>query len=160
MAATLILPRVELRLDTRQRTQISNYVDNRTPTAGELNYAAALRQKYPNAEHRNTAVCHTYNCHGLTFAGRRTRVAPGSEVRKILIEDGYQKIEYAELSSGDVVIYVSKETGDIEHSGFVIKKDAFGPWVLSKWGSAHEVVHRLGDSEYDPDNAEFYRIVR
>lgn len=129
---------------------------------GELLEAQSLRAKYLGALHRPTAVSYTYNCHGLTFSSRRTQIIDPAEVRKILTQDSYQKIERADILSGDIVVYVGPE-GDIEHSGIIMEVDKTMlipiPLVLSKWGVAHEVVHRLPYCPYVSTNVEFYRVV-
>ncbi len=56
---------------------------------------------------------------------------------------------------GDVVVY--SNSGDVEHSGIVIGKD-FVPLILSKWGPAHEVIHRVNDCPYDSQQVTYYRI--
>lgn len=153
---------VTLDLQTRQQIQIDNLHDTEIPTPGELLEAQDLRGKYLGALHRPTAVSYTYNCHGLTFGSRRTQIIDPAEVRKILTQDGYRKIDRADILSGDIVVYVGPD-GDIEHSGIVMDVDKsmliLIPKVLSKWGVAHEVVHRLADCPYASTNVEFYRVV-
>ncbi len=113
--------------------------------------------------HRPTPVCYTYNCHGLTFAGRRTQITSSAEIRKILDDDDYERIGFERVLAGDVVIYVSVN-GDIEHSGVIVSTDpnivGGGIKVLSKWGKAHEVVHFLRSCPYDDMQMEFYRVMK
>lgn len=152
---------VTLHLHTRQQKQIDNVHDTDVPTPGELLEAHDLKGKYIAATHRPTAVSYTYNCHGLTFGSRRTQIIDPAEIRRILTEDGYQKIDRANILAGDIVVYVGPD-GDIEHSGVVMDVDKSMlipiPKVLSKWGVAHEVVHRLADCPYASTNVEFYRV--
>jgi hypothetical protein len=160
MAVGLILMRDQLRLDTRQKAPIANSLDRRAPTPGEIQQAADYRGRYSSATHRPTRACHTYNCHGLTFASRRTGISDGAEVQKILTDDGYQQVQYRDVSPGDIVIYVSVDTNEIEHSGIIVQVDNYGPKVLSKWGYCHEVIHRLGECEYDATHVRFYRMTQ
>ncbi len=102
-----------------------------------------------------------YNCHGLTFASRRTGIDNSKIIRRIIGEDEYTLISNIDyVLPGDIVIYVD-EVGDIEHSGIVISKP-FGiakqPWVVSKWGSYKEAIHLLDDCPYEYRSVEFYRI--
>jgi hypothetical protein len=110
--------------------------------------------------HRPTGVCHTYNCHGLTFACRRTGISDSAEVQKILTHDGYQEVQRKDLLAGDIVIYVSVDTNEIEHSGIIVQVDDYGPYVLSKWGHCHEVIHRLGECMYDSSRVRYYRVIK
>lgn len=152
---------VTLNLHTRQQNQIDNLHDTDAPMPGELLEARDLKSKYLAATHRPTAVSYTYNCHGLTFGSRRTQIVDPAEVRKILTQDGYLKIERTDILAGDIVVYVGPD-GDIEHSGVVMDVDKSmlipNPKVLSKWGVAHEVVHHLADCPYASTNVEFYRV--
>jgi len=160
MAAGLMLIQDALRLDTRRKDPIANSLNRRSATPGENQQAADYRRKYVAALHRPTRACHTYNCHGLTFASRRTGITDSAEVQKILTHDGYEPVQRVDISPGDIVIYVSLETNEIEHSGIIVHVDEFGPKVLSKWGYCHEVIHRLGECEYDARNVLYYRIAQ
>jgi hypothetical protein len=85
-------------------------------------------------------------------------------VQKILTEDGYEQInDRRYLSPGDIVLYISAINNDIEHSGIVVDADPIDPLrlrILSKWGSAHEVIHGVGDCPYDARHITFYRMTR
>jgi hypothetical protein len=157
---SLILPRDELRVDTRQKNHIRNYLDRSRPIAGVLLKLADLKRKYYTAVHRPTSPCSTYNCHGLTFAARRTQITQSAVVQQILTEDEYQEISDNQILAGDIVIYYDRLTNDAEHSGVVIEVDQFGPKILSKWGDMHEVIHRLSECEYDGGVTRFYRMVK
>jgi hypothetical protein len=160
----LILPRDTLGLDTRQRNHIGNSLDRSTPSAGAVQQAADLRRQYMTAKHRPTFPCSTYNCHGLTFAARRTGISDSAVVQKILTEDGYEEInDRSLLYPGDIALYISAINNDIEHSGIVVDADPIDPLrlrILSKWGSAHEVIHGIGDCPYDARYVTFYRMTR
>ncbi len=114
------------------------------------------KRKYPNGRHRPVGPSAQYNCHGLTFGSRRTKI-PSSQVEKILDEDDYKEICLEEVLPGDVVVY--RKDGDIEHSGVVV---AGFPevWILGKWGQIHEVVHRIQECPYQEAYPSFYRIIK
>jgi hypothetical protein len=76
-------------------------------------------------------------------------------VAKILKDDEYERIELKDVLPGDVVIYT--QNGDVEHSGIVIS-GGFVPTVLSKWGMAHEVLHRVNECPYDAMQISYHRI--
>jgi hypothetical protein len=160
----LILIRGSLGLDTRQRNHIDDSFDSSLPALGAVQQADDYRRQYNVAKHRPTFPCSTYNCHGLTFASRRTGIFDSAVIQKILVEDGYQKIlAWRDVFPGDIVIYTSRVTNEMEHSGVVVEadpKNALSLRILSKWGSAHEVIHNIGDCPYDATSVAFYRIAR
>jgi hypothetical protein len=104
-----------------------------------------------------------YNCHGLTFASKRTRVFSTDEIRKILQEDAYIKISIENVFPGDIILYVTN-IGDITHSGIIlsVERNVLGlfPMVLSKWGNGSEVFHSYNNCPYFASDilTEFYRI--
>src|SRR5262245_27256554 len=87
-----------------------------------------------------------YNCHGFTFAARRTWIDDPQQVVTILQHDGYSEIPQNEVAAGDVAVYYGI-TGRPEHSGLVIEHKPAAhalmrmPRVLSKWAKVFEVVH-------------------
>ena len=60
---------------------------------------------------------------------------------------------------GDIVLYVNRQSGDVEHSGIVVEKDPVLR-VCSKWGVGSEVVHALHMCPYNSDACEFWRVVK
>ena len=95
---------------------------------------------------RVSELCPVYNCHGLTFASRRTQVdeAGVTTIAKILKDDGFQEVPEPQTRIGDVVIYYD-EGGAAQHSGIVIGRDAMNcPKIWSKWGKGYEWTHPLG----------------
>jgi hypothetical protein len=156
---------VALAMETRQRVAIDNFHNTAQPIHGDELQAAAYRGRYPGATHRPTAVCFTYNCHGLTFASRRTEITSPAEIRKILVEDAYEMVQINDVLPGDIVIYISNDN-DIEHSGIVVDVPRFvgqilpNPKILSKWGSAHEVIHMVRDCPYNASRVEYYRVTK
>lgn len=155
MGHTDHLGRNHLALDTCKMRHIDNY---QTHELTRLNWEQAAEQfrRYRNrlADFVGPASP-IYNCHGLTFAARRTQVDGSSHtIHWILEEDGYALLEHADLPRpGDVVIYYD-EMGQVEHSGIVVwipKEPGFDkvPRVWSKWGKAQEVVHAVNDCPYN-----------
>jgi hypothetical protein len=126
------------------------------------NIATLFKDEFPD---RTLAVFRVdvaaaYNCHGLTFASRRTCIDSPEEVQRILVQDGYEKVpNRKDLMPGDVIVYRSE--GDIPHSGVVIRLDDLNPLVLSKWGAnGPEVLHRANYCPYNWETIEYYRVVR
>jgi hypothetical protein len=130
-----------------QETEISAY---------DSNYSAALPSKFLEAQFLTTARPR-YNCHGLTFASRRTTVKDGSMLRLILEDDGFSSIDRKATKCGDIILYV--KDGEVTHSGIVVANEPplHVPMVWSKWGKGPEVVHRYFDTHavYGSDY-EFY----
>jgi len=152
---SLLELRSQLDLHTRRENQVENETDRRPVRAGDEILSKDYKNNYSNARHRPTAPSRKYNCHGLTFAGRRTWIWNASEVTKILNDDEYELVVLGDVLPGDIVVYI--HNGDIEHSGIVIE-GGFVPMILSKWGSAHEVIHRVNDCPYDAMQISYYRI--
>lgn len=153
----LILRSVELNLETRKQQQVKNLLDWLPMHHGASIQISDLKKKYHRALHRPVQASRKYNCHGLTFASRRTFVE-SVEVGKIISDDQYVQIKRQEALPGDVAVYFVN--GDPEHSGIVVDLDNLaGPLLLSKWGSLHEVVHWIPECPYDVGDVRFYRIV-
>jgi len=145
-----------IRLETARRTGIVNMQGGELhPT--EIGRYAQLAKKYPDATPRRADASTAYNCHGLTFASRRTRVVEPNSVRVILADDGWQEVDIADTYAGDIVVYYGDE-GDANHSGIVVGKELNVPMICSKWGHGGEFIHSLN---YCPDiygpQTKFYR---
>jgi hypothetical protein len=127
---------------------------------GDVLASRALIAAHPNCVHRPTEPSRKYNCHGMTFAARRTWIANPNQVQMILIDDNYEEVAEPFVVPGDIIIYSS--AGDIEHSGIVILRDELKALhVLSKWGFYHEVVHKVPDCPYsDCERITYHRIRR
>lgn len=133
--------------------------------AGVAGNEAALEieisRRYPTVRIRSHASAR-YNCHGLTFAARRTCIDEATSIARILNDDGYSEVPLAHVLPGDVVLYFSDNfPSTVEHSGIVV---ALGvpplnyPMVISKWGLiGPEVVHWAHECAY-PLNLKYYRI--
>lgn len=163
----VLLPRGELKLESRQQVQITNHFDRRVPIPGEQKQVDDLISKYFTTTPRTRIPSAYYNCHGLTFASRRTEIILPDEVRKVLKEDHYERIDLRNVLPGDVVIYVGPG-GAIDHSGIVVelmRLNVNGPVytvrIVSKWGGAHEVFHLLNDCPWSENTTvEYYRVTR
>jgi len=146
----------ELKLETRCHNQIENEINRGPILAGMQLLSDDLKQKYPGVRHRPTTASHKYNCNGLTFASRRTVISKAAEILMILRDDEYEEAVIANVMCGDIVVYIEK--GEVEHSGIVVGSQEGVPMVLSKWGLAHEAVHRVNECPYNSAERKYYRI--
>ena len=152
--------RYELALETKRRTKIPNEVFWGSGITGFDFALADIERRYsdPPGFVRRLGYVPTYNCHGLTFASRRTTVL-SEDVRQILPNDGYKQINRSDALAGDVVLYVAGN-GDVEHSGIILYREQLLVLVLSKFGNLHEVVHRLDTlPDYSFNSIEFWRMI-
>src|SRR5262249_50698196 len=126
----------QLALQTRRGGTVENWM-NPADMSGLEFQIDRLKAEYPAAVHRDVGPSARYNCHGLTFAARRTGIASSAQVQRILNHDGYRELKMTERPSpGDIAIY--REDGDIVHSGIVLGFKDNVPLVLGKWGDCHE----------------------
>jgi hypothetical protein len=134
-------------IDHYQGSEISQY---------NINWAKDLTKKFPNAKIR-TDPSPLYNCHGLTFACRRTSIDKNRYITTILKDDKYDEVADLNVLPGDIVIYYS-EQGDPNHSGVVVDTSLVVPIICSKWGNAGEFVHSVYDcpTTYGPRH-KYYR---
>ncbi len=110
----------------------------------------------------------SYNCHGLTFASRRTSIPrPGEDddqvVRRILRDDGYERVQSIPRV-GDVVAYITD--GKIVHTGLVCRLDRVHTratsatplvFIWSAWGSLGEFEHPATGLESMYGTPEYWR---
>jgi hypothetical protein len=155
---SLMRLREALALQTRKKSDIQNEI-NRTSLDDLKAASDRFKADYPNAEHRPTQPCSTYNCHGLTFGSRRTWIWEPSEIAKILSEDDYVSVPIADVRAGDIIVY-TEPTGEPIHSGLVLSMTESGPKILSKWGNCHEVIHLPSDCPFRKASRAYYRIVK
>jgi hypothetical protein len=135
-----------IRVETSKRTGIDN-IQVMDVSAFERNWSVDIPKRYPRATQR-TEMSPLYNCHGLTFASRRTRITDNDGIQRILADDMWTEIKEIEVLPGDIVIYYSEE-GDPNHSGVIVDVGALKvPTICSKWGTAGEFTHLLN---YCPD---------
>lgn len=153
---------IELKLQTRRGSDIDNG-QSLSYSILELSEFQKLDREYGGKSSITfrTDGSFIYNCHGMTFASRRTMITLPSEIRKILEEDEYLNINETEVLPGDVAIYM-KENGEIEHSATVLtepsKETLLIPRVVSKWGKYKEVIHWVSDCPYKWDKILYYRV--
>lgn len=149
-------------IETREGHQIENYQALEI-SQFELNQNADYERKWQ----RESVIFRTesnpiYNCHGLTFASRRTGIFNPDTLNLILEDDRYTRVTRSEVMPGDIVIYVA-EDGDFEHSGIVVSSidSTFKvPWVVSKWGKYREVLHWEHVTPYTYADVRYYRVIR
>jgi|SRR5579863_81606 len=135
-------------IDNEQQTDVSVY---------DRNLAEVFARKHPKAVPRTTPSA-MYNCHGMTFASRRTRIIDVGGINQVLSDDRWIQIDPREALPGDIVIYYDYE-GDVNHSGVVVaSQNLLVPLICSKWGNGPEFVHSLKDCPelYGPET-KFYR---
>jgi hypothetical protein len=145
---------LEIRLDTHTQKHIPN-AQYRNVT--KIAVAMEIKQeKEFNAKYHGEASG-VYNCHGLTFANRRTGIYEDSALNLILTEE-YQEIRNRkDVAVGDVAVYYENE--GIMHSAVVIQVDRGlelnSIFVLSKSRSFKEIIHAVDNAP-----AEYGRIKR
>jgi len=148
------------------RTRLDNEIDN---IQSWQHSGAEWQRLYqePNRWESSGAVrlgeaCPVYNCHGLTFASRRTQLYDSTTIviSKVLEDDGYTQVTERSTRVGDVVVYYD-EKGEAQHSGIVVSKlEASVIMVWSKWGKGFEVVHPAGNCLWGSLSKKFYRITK
>jgi hypothetical protein len=108
-----------------------------------------------------------YNCHGMTFANRRTGIFEFDAIEQILKDDDYEEIASKDTLPGDIAIYW--ENNDVQHSGIVVGTTGpfvgsseplilHTPWICSKWGKGPEVVHAYNNCPYNVQDIKYYRM--
>ncbi len=151
-------PNKSIILQTRRGRNISN-TQSGFLTNVDKSMFPDLQKKYPKITLRGMPNP-LYNCHGLTFASRRTAIYESEELWKIIKDDDYQEIGNKDVLPGDIVLYFSDD-GDIEHSGIVVSEPdpTFKiPQVLSKWGKYSEIIHRANNCPYDKSRIRYFRV--
>jgi hypothetical protein len=148
----------KLALQTRKGGVIDNAMNPARPHAGLLLQIQQLKLTYSEATHRDVGPSARYNCHGLTFASRRTGIYNPAQVQKILTDDGYRKLDMTDRPvCGDIAVYL--EDGDVTHSGIVAANINNIPWILGKWGECHEVIHPVNHCPYHQSVVSYYRLM-
>ena len=151
-------PQQSIALQTRKSTDIPNSQITNIAEKDIEQQMLKLKQKYLGVTLRPNTISGIYNCHGMTFASRRTGI--NTIQWNILKEDNYIIIKDSPILPGDIVLYIS-ESGEIEHSGMVLSvsdnKLLSSIFVLSKWGDGSEVIHGLYICPYELSNIQFLR---
>jgi hypothetical protein len=156
-----------LALQTSKGNDVPNTQDLEIP-AHRLEQAEALIREQLGLDFTQVALRReataTYNCHGMTFACRRTGIYDLTAVRLVLADDGYGEVRERDVMPGDIVLYYEAGSHEPVHSGIVVAVERVGkavvPTVLSKWGTAGEYVHhpRRCPRQYrDGTSIRFYR---
>ena len=147
-------------METRRRTRIDNQQEWGDLPAWYLQQVRDWknRHKPPGAIH-GSVVSSVYNCHGLTFASRRTVIDKPNDIERIIQDDDYGEVDHSDVKPGDIAVYYSG--GDAEHSGIVIEISDDRPIkILSKWGVGQEVRHWVHVCPYDSSAVQYYRVTR
>src|SRR5512138_3631341 len=66
------------------------------------------RQRYKNVLFRTEEIP-IYNCHGLTFASRRSCISETTAVQKIVKDDHYEPVALDDIQPGDIILYVAAD---------------------------------------------------
>jgi hypothetical protein len=106
-----------VRVETSKKRGIDNHQDAEV-TDLHRRWFRRLSTLHPNAIAR-TEPSPLFNCHGLTFASRRTKILDRRNILRILEDDAWREIEMSQSLAGDVVIYFDDE-GDPNHSGIIV----------------------------------------
>ena len=126
----------------------------------ELNKLPLFHQKYGPGLVVRTPPTGRYNCHGLTFASRRTWVfGDGNTLQHIIEDDRYSEVLPNDVLPGDTVLYFD-ERGVPWHSGIVVevpKDPPIVPLVCSKWAHSAEFLHRVTQGPYGL-NFKYFRV--
>jgi hypothetical protein len=150
----------ELRLDSAAGSPLRNW------QAWELTRLEAkdcedLERRFATSFQSRGDPTPAYNCHGLTFASRRTRIWDAATLGQILVEDRYAQVSATDVLPGDAIVYFGPKN-DPEHSGVVVAKptpESFGyPLVCSKWGNFREVLHYAHVCEYSLSDIRYFRV--
>lgn len=152
----------DIKLETSKGNAIDNYQIFELSQFEKNQFSDYSTKNYPTMQIRNSPSP-IYNCHGMSFASRRTNIDKSTEIRKILADDGYEKIEQKQTLPGDLVLYVTPENSDIAHSGTLTscehpENSLSIIKVISKWGKFKEIIHNLNDCPYKNCRIEFYRL--
>jgi hypothetical protein len=147
-------------LETSQGTQLENSRKGEI-TLNDKFYHDKLERQYGSSSRERTPPVVSYNCHGLTFAVRRTGIHQENMLKILLADDAYVEIvDRKKVLPGDTIIYYG-EDGDIIHSGIVVEEPTeehyWIPLVVSKWAKYKELVHRATQCPYGTGYQKFYR---
>jgi hypothetical protein len=151
LARLIGTPQKKIVLQTRAGRNIANSQSCEPGEIIHINYNRLSRQ-HPGWRRRKPA-CGIYNCFGLIWASRRTSIYDENEITKILIDDGYHRLDdETKLLPGDIVIYLSRtdRERDTLHAAVILAMEMIGtaaiPFVISKWSDAYgEDIHALRD---------------
>lgn len=147
-------------LETANNQPIANY-QSLEVSRFEKNVEELIQKEYGQTTIRRLQISGQYNCHGLTFASRRTGIHDSEMVELILREDKYVEIPVAQVLAGDIILYFGKNN-NIEHSGVVVEPPSKASLsiakIFSKWGKYSERVHFMNNCPYDSSLVKYYRV--
>lgn len=151
---------MEITTETAARWSIPN-TQHLSVAGNEDALEKEISSKFPEAKIRAKSTAR-YNCHGLTFAARRTCIDEASSIARILKDDGYVEIPVHSVLPGDIVLYFDYSTpATVQHSAVIVEvgeAPLYYPLVVSKWGLiGPEMLHWAHHCEY-PLNLKYYRI--
>jgi len=117
-----------------------------------------LEALFPLVKIRNNPTA-IYNCHGMTFASKRTGINESDSLKQILKDDNYIEIQEKDILPNDIILFLDKDD-NIHHSGIImyIDEKSHIPFICSKWGSYSEIVHSVYNSLYDTKFIKYYRV--
>ncbi len=141
-------------LSTRLGREIPNAQILDVPPGHAERAKAQMRHHYAAISFERRPASGVYNCHGLTFANRRTGIHDDQAIADILNDDGYLEVPIGDVMPGDLALYC--RGAEIEHSAVVLRVVRGVPEgtslrrvdVLSKCGSAGEYVHVANEGPY------------
>lgn len=119
-------------------------------------------KKY-NSEFQGEAT-KIYNCHGLTFACRRSGIFDDDAIQQILNDEYIEIKERDRVNVGDVVLYIHTTEKYFLHSGIVVEAKKPEPLsmkqikVISKTRAYKEIVHNVQEHPFVTCEFKFYRI--
>jgi len=149
-------------MHTAQANQIDNeQLDEISPF--ERNQFPQFEREFSTASEVCADPNPRFNCHGMTFASRRTGIFESAALTQILAEDGYEEIQADRVKPGDVIMYFGSD-GDYEHSGLVVEPPRAEtlniPLVRSKWAKYRELIHVGNRCPYSFSNVKYYRVTK
>jgi hypothetical protein len=122
-----------LALQTSKGNDVPNVQDLEVPLYRRQQPEALIRQQlgldFTRVTRRREATA-TYNCHGMSFACRRTGIHDVAAVQLILSDDGDKEVHEKDVLPGDVALYFVSGTGELIHSGLVVAVERQNSIVL------------------------------
>jgi hypothetical protein len=148
-------------VQTRRGKYIDNTLGNETMNQQKTKQEVDKFETKLNYLRKRTNPTSLYNCHGLTFASRRTWIDE-KNFSEILNDDGYQEVPENETLPGDIILYFNNQ--EVSHSGIVVKEvtnDNRYPYIVSKLGSFGEYIHIANGIPVDDYGftRKYYRVM-
>jgi hypothetical protein len=141
----------------------NHYINNfqsKILLTSEINSAKRLESSFKSKFQGNLDPF--YNCHGLTFASKRTGIYNDEDIYQILRNEYIPIKLEKDVLIGDVVIYYNAEESQIMHSGVVVLAEhgdiGINIKVYSKVLKAREIVHDRRECPYYFGVIKYFRI--